>query len=740
MYTALLIFQIICACGSLLGIYRIVTLSNKSGLNYLLLANIASLVYCVGYIFEMIAKTEDTAVFAFGFEYLGLANATFLISFFAQDYAQIKLIPKWIRSILFFFNTFIIILVIMMPHNSLYYTDYHFVEEGLFPHLVTEKNILYWVFLAEEIILLLITVISLTIKQSETKQRYRKYVYTYMSLAGLVPIVGIFINVSPLLDNYDIGSAMISLMLIITTLTCTDVRFRDYKKIAYASLLETVNAGIIFVNRDYEFLDCNDEARKIFPELMEWVMGESLNNMDVSLLSDEPVYFERDGKYYCSTYNPFKEKEITVGYIFSINDVTYIHNQVEEMEMLKDEADAANTAKSSFLANMSHEIRTPLNAIIGMAELSEKEDNMPVVKDYVGQIKSAGNMLLDIVSEVLDISKAESGKLELVPVEYDLWEVLNSVINVANMRIGDKPIDFYVDIDPSIPRHLYGDAVRIRQILMNFLSNADKYTDSGSITLTVGGDIVDHGFLLRAYITDTGRGIKEEDKDKIFDAFSQVDGVKNYGIMGTGLGLNITARLVTLMDGKYGVDSIYGKGSTFFFSIPQDMVASMKLCEGRTREKVKVTKFATFHLFEMGTEENEIEEVKPKEERHSFPDAKVLVVDDNKVNVKVLTAFLKHFDIKAESCYSGAEAISLFKEKEYDLIFMDHMMPEMDGIEATQEIRALDVPWNQDTVIIACTANVIKGMEELFMQAGMDDMVSKPVQMDSLTVVLNKYL
>ena len=327
-------------------------------------------------------------------------------------------------------------------------------------------------------------------------------------------------------------------------------------------------------------------------------------------------------------------------------------------------------------------------------------------------------------------------------VDYDVTEFFDSVINITNMRIGDKPIDFLIDVDPSIPCMLHGDDVRLRQIFMNFLGNAEKYTDHGHIKLTVDGHVEGSRVKISASVRDSGRGIRDEDRNKLFKAFSQVDTVNNRGITGTGLGLNIAARLIELMDGSYSVESSYGRGSTFSFEVYQDIVDTAPFAPGVERCVFKAAKYTTFHLYDKtGSDESQkyIERAQEAGEM-KYPNARVLVVDDNKVNLKVLCAYLKKFDINADTAESGEESIEAVKAKEYDLILMDHMMPGMDGIEATGIIRNLDVPWAETVRISACTANVIKGVEEEFREAGMDDFLPKPVQFDELAAQLYRHL
>ena len=326
--------------------------------------------------------------------------------------------------------------------------------------------------------------------------------------------------------------------------------------------------------------------------------------------------------------------------------------------------------------------------------------------------------------------------------EYDVVEFFNSVINITNMRIGDKPVEFLIDIDPTIPRRLYGDDVRLRQVFMNFLGNAEKYTDTGHIKLTVDGHVEGKRIKLTVSVEDTRRGIKDADIDQLFKPFSQVDTLKNRGITGTGLGLNIAAKLIDLMGGSYSVKSTYGEGSTFSFDVYEDIVDAEPFAGDKERKVYTAAKYLTFHIYgkRESAETRTLIAKQQKAGEKKYPDARVLVVDDNKVNLKVLSAYLKKFDISADIASSGEEAVEAVRYKEYDLILMDHMMPGMDGVEATGIIRKLDVPWAKKVRISACTANVIKGVEEEFKEAGLDGFLPKPVQFDDLSEHLYRML
>lgn len=741
MFNILLIFQIICAAMAALSVGRVLSMRNSISSRYLIMTVLCSAIYTFGYLQEMISTTKEMAMASFAFEYVGLAFLATGYFLFTCEYLYIR-VNSAVKWVMFLFGIFILTLVMSAPYHHLYYADYYYTTEGLFPHIVTKKAPLYWLFLVFESTFLFVCAFLFASRISVSREKRVKRRMFILFFESLIPIGGTILNITGIFKGFEVASSMVTIMATLMTITITNGKLVDVRATAYTNLYRNLGTGIIIADSLGNYLDSNLAAKMTFPELHEMKVGTDLRELKAPFFEGVGEhYFEKDGSYYVITCMRLFERGSNIGYIISANDVTEMRERVEEMRVLKEEADIANEAKSRFLANMSHEIRTPLNAIIGMSELSEKEESQEVIRDYIGQIKSAGKVLVDIVTDVLDISKAESGKLDLNPTEYDLWEFLNSVINITNMRIGDRPIEFFVDIDPAIPRKLYGDDVRLRQIFMNFLGNAEKYTTSGFIKLTVDGESDGQTLNLKVSVEDSGRGIKEEDMDKLFKPFSQVDAAKNRGITGTGLGLNISARLIDLMQGSYSVKSTYGVGSTFSFEVKEEVIALAPLASGVKRETVKVTKYASFYLY--GKRDSLVEkgeEEKKEAIEKKYPDAKVLVVDDNKVNVKVLCAFLKRFDIDPDTALSGEAAIEAVENKDYDLVLMDHMMPGMDGIEATKRIRSLPGSRCKSMKIVACTANVLKGIEEEFKAAGMDGFLPKPIQMDSLAKQLMRSL
>ena len=396
----------------------------------------------------------------------------------------------------------------------------------------------------------------------------------------------------------------------------------------------------------------------------------------------------------------------------------------EEAEKAKEIAQNANRSKSDFLANMSHEIRTPINAVLGMDEMILRDCEDSQILEYAEDIKRAGGMLLSLINDILDFSKIESGKMDIIPVDYDLGILLNETVEMVRPKAKDKSLELVMEISPDTPTHLNGDEVRIRQIITNILTNAIKYTKEGKVTLTVSGkQISNDSTELFVSVKDTGIGIRKEDIGRLFESFTRVEESRNRNIEGTGLGLSITMRLLNLMGSRLEVESTYGGGSEFFFHLEQQ----------RKDEQVIGDDIKEYC--------QKVKEIK-REMNEDFyaPTARLLVVDDNNVNLKVFKGLLKKNGMQIDTAMSGKECLELMKENKYHIVFLDHLMPDMDGIETLKQVRMQKDSKSHDSVMVILTANAVSGARERFLQEGFDDYLSKPISLPLLKEMILKYL
>jgi len=396
-------------------------------------------------------------------------------------------------------------------------------------------------------------------------------------------------------------------------------------------------------------------------------------------------------------------------------------DEKKKVEKAREEAIMANQAKGKFLAQMSHEIRTPINAILGMDEVILRESKEPNIREYAEDINDAGQLLLSIVNEILDLSKIESGKMEIVETEYNLSKLIADLTAMISLKAKSKNLIFNINIDQTLPVHLYGDDVRIRQILTNLLSNAIKYTNKGTIALNIHGDIQDSTVTLHCSVTDTGIGIKEEHIDSLFEEYTRIENDTNHYVEGTGLGLTITMRLLKLMGSNLQVRSEYGKGSEFFFALKQTVIDSKTIADYEEKNDDTQAKKHSSSTF-------------------TAPKAKILVVDDNKLNRLVFVKLLQPTKIQIDEAESGFECIDKMKEHRYDMVFLDDMMPEMDGKETLQRLKEMKDYPSENAAIVALTANALVGAKKEYISEGFDDFLPKPIIYKDAEEIILRFL
>ena len=465
-----------------------------------------------------------------------------------------------------------------------------------------------------------------------------------------------------------------------------------------------------FVKNVLEFTNLNTIEKRL----------NNLNTITVEFLNYKEEWCR--GRFIASQWSDDGKLTHVLWTVESINDEKQMRDSLIEMSA---KAISANAAKSAFLSNMSHEIRTPINAVLGMNEMVLRECEDENIIAYSESIRNAGNTLLSLINDILDISKIESGKMEILPVDYNLSFMLNDLITMIQSRVDDKGLTLVLDIDKEIPQFLNGDEMRLKQVITNILTNAVKYTNIGMVTFGMSFDKIEDdpdSIMLNVYIKDTGIGIKEEDMNKLFSEFERIDELKNRNIEGTGLGMNITQSLLFMMGSKLQVQSVYELGSRFSFSVNQ-----------------KVTKWEAIGDYETSYNSSLVSKKKYKE-RFTAPEAKVLVVDDTPMNLMVFKSLLKQTKVQIDLANSGDEALTAVLENKYDIIFLDHMMPKKDGIQTLKEMKALEDNQNHNTAVVCLTANAIYGARDQYMLAGFDDYLTKPIDPVKLEEMLMRYL
>ena len=478
---------------------------------------------------------------------------------------------------------------------------------------------------------------------------------------------------------------------------------------------------VLAVTNEDNVLFYNSDFVRVFPEIVGTESIKAYPEM-VRIFKDEEYVSESLSKIYEVRHETIEEEKVSGRFVWLV-DITDHYKTNKKLSELKDMAEAANKAKSNFLANMSHEIRTPINTVLGMDEIILREATEVPIKGYAENIREASTTLLSLVNDLLDFSKIECGKMEIIPVEYEVANVLTEVINMIEIKAVNKKLEFKTIIAEDIPYLLYGDEIRLKQVLTNLLTNAVKYTEEGNVILKVDWkEAGDSSIELIVSVIDTGIGIKEDDIPKLFVSFERIEEKRNRNIEGSGLGLSITRQLLELMDSSLNVRSEYGVGSTFSFVLKQGIRDRKPI--GRFREKYAYSN----------------EKIKRFRTTFVAPNARILVVDDNAMNLSVVEGLLKNTKIQVDLAGGGEQALEKCREIPYDIIFMDHMMPYMDGIETLNNIRQTKDSPNINTPVIVLTANAVSGAKEMYLEEGFIDYMSKPIQGKKLEEKIVQYL
>lgn len=681
----------------------------------------------VGYLFELTAGSRDAAVIATKVQYMGSTYIALCFCWFIYAYCSMKPPEKLLR-VLSVLDLGVLAAVFTCDLHTFFYREIRW-EQGVGGrfYLVLEYGPGYYFFLFVGVIFPYAMSIYALFRMSLLNERRiegRRY-KAFLGIA-VVPAVFLVIYMLRLIPNFDPTPVSAGIVLSGVVLLVWGRKNYDFSRMALEVAMYNMDDGVIMLDDKRRIVSYNPAAAAVFTELCFQSVGDSIEEMEdfpENVLDEETRRtFELNGRYYESHVRQIPGKrEVSQGYVVLVMDVTETRDYIEELKSVRRQAEQANDAKSEFLANMSHEIRTPMNAVVGLSEIIMEESRGRKVYGYACDIRSAAKNLLTIINDILDLSKAESGKMELVTEDYYIKSVVHEVVNMMEIAAFQRGLVLQCEYDEAIPSAYQGDASRIKQILINIMNNAVKFTKQGYVKISVSGVPGDDPDteLVSFRISDTGCGIKPEDMEKIFEDFKQLDTKRNRGVEGTGLGLSITKRLVRLMKGTIEVESVYGQGTTFIIKLPQKIVDRCPISEAA---------------------EAAGQEVQQPPELFTVSGYKALVVDDNKINRKVALGFLKKYGFELVEAESGKEAVELVKQTKFDLIFMDQMMPEMDGVEATRIIRKECGENGRNATVVALTANAMEGVREMFLQLGFQDFVSKPIDKRALHEVLLRWI
>lgn len=677
-----------------------------------------------GYFFELQSKSLEVTRLAVKMEYIGTTMGLLSFLFFTCLYSN-HLHGKVIRFIKLFYtvsNTFIMFLVLTTDYHRLYYKSIDFsIDNDLYLWIFTPGPFYYWWVITVTIMGILIAAIMIQSVLEHKGEKRPELLLIFV--ASLVPIGSWILRIAGVFGDYD--SYPLSMLAAEAFLVLVMYRYRlfDTVKSAKDSVIDDIKEGILVTDGFGAIVYSNREVGVVFPDV-DWNDKDMVDEKVFRFMETHADGFIVKERFYEWQSNEiFDDQQRKAGILYRITDMTDNYLYTKQLIELKEEAERANEAKSSFLARMSHEIRTPINAVLGMNEMILREAESDGIREYATNIHSAGKTLLSIINDILDLSKIESGKMELTESDYNMGNLLVDIENMISMRAEEKNLNFKILTDPDMPKTLHGDEKRIKQCITNLLTNSVKYTHEGSVTLQV--DFVNNSnesINLWVSVSDTGIGIKEDDLYMLFDPFIRLDMRKNKTIEGTGLGLSITKRLLEMMSGNLTVESIYGKGSTFSFVVPQ-----------------KVAGPETLGDYRQTANDIELPDALARK-AYVAPQAQILAVDDTRVNITVVKGLLKRLKVQFDSAYSGQECLNKVKEKHYDIILLDHMMPEMDGIETLHNMQQMEEYLQNKPVVIALTANAIVGAKEEYLKEGFADYLSKPIDSVQLEQMIHQYL
>lgn len=622
-------------------------------------------------------------------------------------------IPQWVIHLLLVLNMGFYVMIATVDYHHLYYKDYWLAPSKANLNGYTLEispapmYYVYMAFLLAEIMTTIGIIISSYCSQRSMPNKGK--IHFLMIAAMLSPMLLLSLRILKILKGDDPTPLGILLSCIFMSIAVVKYGLFDPVKNAKNYIIDNLKEAVIVTDADHRFLFLNSMADKIITSINK-EQGYSTDDKIYAFIQGSQDFFDWKDRHYQVEETVLKDNELIQGYMMTIVDVTKIIEQNHLMKRLVLQTEDANRAKTNFVSNMSHEIRTPMNSIVGITEILLRSRHSPKEQEYLLNIQRSGRVLLTIINDVLDCSKMEAGKMQLFDEPYDTCSLFHDLRISMENRIGHSGLELIYDIDQDIPCKLKGDMGRIRQVIINLVNNAIKYTEKGSVRFSVHVRQKNTDKVMLYYeVADTGIGIRKEDQKILFDAFQRVEMDRNRYVEGTGLGLTISQNLVNMMGGVIEVESEYGKGSRFFFTIEQTIIDPTPVSAvNYNGQKDNVTEKEAECLF-------------------IAPEAHILLVDDNELNLVVAKELLKPLRMQIDTAENGLQAVKMVRGSQYDLVLMDHMMPVMDGIEAAKAIRALPEDKYQKLPIIALTANAMVDARKEFLNARMNGFVAKPI-------------
>ena len=635
-------------------------------------------------------------------------------------------IPQWVIHLLLVVNMGFYVMIATVDYHHLYYKDYWLAPSKANLNGYTLEispapmYYVYMAFLLAEIMTTIGIIISSYCSQRSMPNKGK--IHFLMIAALLSPMLLLSLRILKILKGDDPTPLGILLSCIFMSIAVVKYGLFDPVKNAKNYIIDNLKEAVIVTDADHRFLFLNSMADKIITSINK-EQGYSTDDKIYAFIQGSQDFFDWKDRHYQVEETVLKDNELIQGYMMTIVDVTKIIEQNHLMKRLVLQTEDANRAKTNFVSNMSHEIRTPMNSIVGITEILLRSRHSPKEQEYLLNIQSSGRVLLTIINDVLDCSKMEAGKMQLFDEPYDTCSLFHDLRISMENRIGHSGLELIYDIDQDIPCKLKGDMGRIRQVIINLVNNAIKYTEKGSVRFSVHVRQKNTDKVMLYYeVADTGIGIRKGDQKILFDAFQRVEMDRNRYVEGTGLGLTISQNLVNMMGGVIEVESEYGKGSRFFFTIEQTIIDPTPVSAvNYNGQKDNVTEKEAECLF-------------------IAPEAHILLVDDNELNLVVAKELLKPLRMQIDTAENGLQAVKMVRGSQYDLVLMDHMMPVMDGIEAAKAIRALPEDKYQKLPIIALTANAMVDARKEFLNAGMNGFVAKPIDFARICNQLKPWL